>query len=323
MIRRSTGVIALAAFALAAGVAQAQGWPERPVRFIIPGTPGSAPEIIGRVVADKLAPLWNNRPVVIDPKAGGNTVIGVEAAVRAAPDGFNFLFTQAAALTISPYTIRNLPYDVERDLVPIVHVGFTPMLIAVHPDVPAKTLAELVELVRARPGKIDYGTSSTRNVPHLTGELFNSVAGIRMNHIPYKGSAQATADAIGGQVQVAIDGTSALITHIRAGRLRVLAITSLKRFPPFPDIPTVSELFPGFEMTGWFAVMAPTGTSREVIDRVNRDVNTVLRDADLAARFLQFGAVPSGGTPDELAKTLRDERARFAKVVKDARIEPQ
>lgn len=325
VLARRTTLAAAAALATLLGAfsAQAQQWPDRPVRFIVPGSAGSAPDIIARTVADKLSHLWGGRAVVVDPKPGGNTVIGVDAAARAAPDGYTFLFTHAAALTISPYTMKDLPYDVEKAFVPIVHVGYTPMLIAVHPDVPARTLAELVALAKSRPGKLDYGTSSTRNVPHLTGELLNSVAQIKLSHVPYKGSAQAVQDAIGGQVQIVIDGPTPLLPHVHSGRLRAIAVTSLQRFPGLPKIPTAADLYPGFDVTGWFAIVAPTGTPADVLERINRDVNAVLALPDTNERFGKLGVVPTGGSMEELARTLAEERARFARIVREAGIEPQ
>jgi tripartite-type tricarboxylate transporter receptor subunit TctC len=298
-------------------------WPERQVRFIVPGSAGSAPDIMARVVAEKLSTLWGGRPVVVDPKPGGNTVIGVEAAAKAAPDGYTFLFTQAAPLTISPYTMKNVPYNVETDFDPIVYIGYTPMMIAVHPSVPATNLKELVSLAKTRPGELNYGTSSTRNVPHLTGELLKSVAGIKLTHVPYKGSAQAVQDAIGGQVQVVIDGASPLVMPTRSGRLRPIAVTSLKRFPSLPELPTVAEVYPGFEVTGWFAIMAPARTPANIVERVNRDANAVLAMSEVVARLGKFGVIPVGGTVDELKTILKRERENYARIVREARIEAE
>jgi tripartite-type tricarboxylate transporter receptor subunit TctC len=315
-------LIVAIALALAAPVALAQSWPTKPVRFFVAGAAGSAPDIIARLVGDGLSKLWGQQ-VIIDnrPGAAGNT--GTAAAAAAPADGYNFLFGQAAPLALNQHTFNSLGFDAEKDFVPVVGLGISPMMIAVNNDLPVKNVQELIALAKAQPGKLNFGTSSQRNIPHLTGELLNGMAGIKLTHVPYKSNAQAAAETASGLTQIYIDGVPAVLSHLKAGRLRVIGVSSAQRLPNFPDIPAVAETVPGFEFNGWFAILAPAGTPAEVVRKVNADVNTVLKQPELAARLLGFGMYEPGGTPEALGAFLKSERENYGRAVKAARLEKE
>lgn len=312
-------LIAALVLSLSAPLALAQSWPDKPVKFFVAGAAGSAPDIIARLIGDGLSNIWGQQ-VIIDNRPGAAGNLGTAAAAKAPADGYNILFGQAAPLALNQYTFQSLPFDPEKDFVPVVAVGLSPMMIAVNKDLPAKTVGELIALAKAQPGKINFGTSSQRNIPHLTGELLAGQAGIKLVHVPYKSNAQAAAETTTGLTQVYIDGIPPMRAHMKADRVRVIAVSAAKRLSNFPDIPAVAETLPGFEFNGWFAILAPTGTPPEVVARLNKDANTVLRAPAMVQRLLGFGIYDPGGTPEELARFIRSERANYAKAVKAAGI---
>jgi tripartite-type tricarboxylate transporter receptor subunit TctC len=315
-------LIAAAALGLAASLAMAQTWPAKPVKFHVAGAAGSAPDIIARLIGEDLARIWGEQVVVENrPGAAGN--LGTAAAAKAPADGYNILFGQAAPLALNQHTFKSLPFDAEKDFVPVVMVGLSPMMIAVNSDLPVKSVSDLIALAKAQPGKINFGTSSQRNIPHLTGVMLASMAGVQLVHVPYKSNQQAAAETMAGLTQVYVDGIPPIVGHLKAGRLRVIAVSSAQRLSNFPDVPAVSETLPGFQFGGWFAILAPAGTPREVVERLNRDANTVLRAPAMVERLRGFGVYDPGGTPEELAAFLRNERASYAQAVKAARIEPE
>ena len=312
-------LIAAIVLALSAPLALAQSWPQKPVKFFVAGAAGSAPDIIARLIGDGLSKIWGQQ-VIVDNRPGAAGNLGTAAAAKAPADGYNILFGQAAPLALNQHTFQSLPFDPEKDFVPVVGVGLSPMMIAVNKDLPVKSVGDLIAMAKAQPGKINFGTSSQRNIPHLTGELLAGQAGVKLTHVPYKSNAQAAAETASGLTQVYIDGIPPMRAHMKAERVRVIAVSAAKRLPNFPDIPAVSETLPGFEFNGWFAILAPTGTPQEVITRLNRDANTVLRAPATVERLLGFGIYDPGGTPEELAKFIRAERANYAKAVKAAGI---
>jgi tripartite-type tricarboxylate transporter receptor subunit TctC len=315
-------LIAALALCLASPFAAAQPWPDKPVKFYVAGAAGSAPDIIARLIGDGLTKIWGQQ-VIVDNRPGAAGNVGTAAAAKAPADGYNILFGQAAPLALNQHTFKSLPFDAEKDLVPVVAIGLSPMMIAVNNDLPVKNVAELIALAKAQPGNVNFGTSSQRNIPHLTGELLAGQAGVKLTHVPYKSNAQAAAETSTGLTQVYIDGIPPMRAHMQAGRLRVIAVSSAQRLPNFPDIPAVSETLPGFEFSGWFAILAPTGAPREAIERINRDVNTVLKSPAMSERQLGFGIYGGGGTPEELAKFLADQRANYGRAVKAANIQPE
>ena len=315
-------LVAATVLSLAGSMACAQSWPVKPVKFYVAGAAGSAPDIIVRVVGDSLSKIWGQQ-LVVDNRVGAAGNIGTAAAAKAPGDGYNFLVGQAAPLALNLHTFKSLEFDAEKDFVPVVSLGISPMMIAVNNELPARNIRELIALAKAQPGKINFGTSSQRNIPHLTGELLNNMAGIQLAHVPYNTNAQAAAEAISGLTQIYIDGVPPIVGHMKSGRLRVIAVSSLKRLPNFPDIASVSETVPGFEFNGWFAIVAPAGTPVEVVRKVNADTNAVLRQPELAARMLGFGIYEPGGTPEQLAAFLRAERENYGRAVKAARLEKE
>jgi tripartite-type tricarboxylate transporter receptor subunit TctC len=314
--------LAAAILSLVAAFAHAESWPDKPVRFYVAGAAGSAPDIIARLIGDGLTKIWGDQVIVENrPGAAGN--VGTEAAAKAPADGYHILFGQAAPLALNQFTFKSLPFDPEKDFVPVVAVGLSPMMIAVNKELPVKSVADLIALAKAQPGKVNFGTSSQRNIPHLTGELLAGQAGVRLVHVPYKSNAQAAAETASGLTQVYIDGIPPMRAHMKADRLRVIAVSSAKRLPNFPDIAAVSETLPGFTFNGWFAILAPTGTPSEIVAKLNKDANTVLREPKMVERLLGFGIYDPGGTPEELGKFIASERENYARAVKAAGIQPE
>jgi len=301
------------------GLAVAQAYPTKAVRLIVPFAAGGSTDIIGRTVAQKLNEMWG-QPVLVDNRPGGSTVIGTDAVAKAAPDGYTLLITPAP-FTIVPSLIGKLPYDPARDFEPITLINTTPLVIVVHPGVPAKSIKELIALAKSRPGALNYGSSGAGGSNHLAGELFNAMAGVKMVHVPYKGNAPALADLVGGHVDAVFNGLTSAMPLIKSGRLRALAVTSLARAGALPDMPTLDELgLKGFQAVAWNGLTAPARTPKEVIARLNADVLKVVRSPELADRLKAEGSDPVGNSPAQYATFLRDEIAKWAKVIKQAGI---
>ena len=300
----------------------AQEWPTKTVQFIAAAGPGSGPDIQARHLAEQLSRMWGQQ-VIIDNRPGAAGTIGVIAAVRAPADNHVFLVTPAAPLVVAPHTMKALSFDVEKDLVAVVGLGYEWMMIAVNPEVKAGSVAELVALAKASPGNLFLATSGRGNVPHLTGELLNQAAGIRLTHVPYKTTDQAAVDTVGGRTQVWIAGVLAVLPHMKAGRVSGIAVAAPRRLPSLPDLPTVAETFADFSVGGWAAIMAPRGTSAAVIAKVNRDVNTVFNTPEMKRRFEEQGTQSPGGTPEELAAAIRRDIKNYALAVKGAGIKPE
>jgi tripartite-type tricarboxylate transporter receptor subunit TctC len=309
-------------FALFTTVAQAQGWPQRPIRFLVPFPPGGSTDVAARSLAEKVA-TGLGQQVVVENRGGGGGAVGAAEVARAQPDGYTILFA-ANAVSILHLAVKDLPYDTLRDFVAITQVTTQPNAFAVHPSVPATSIKELVAYAKANPGKLAYGHSGAGGSQHLTGELLKKMAGIEMVGIPYKGGGQLITDLIGGQIQVGIAGTTPFIPHHRAGRIKILALTSLERFPPLPDIPTVVEAgYPGFESSQWLGLLAPRGTSQEVIRKLHDETVKALKLPDVSERLVKAGLQPVGNTPEEFTKVIRTEIEQFGKLAKDLGIEPQ
>jgi tripartite-type tricarboxylate transporter receptor subunit TctC len=307
---------------LCAGFAHGQGWPQRPVRFLVPFPPGGSTDVAARALADKVANGLGQQ-VVVENRGGGGGAVGTAEVARAQPDGYTILFA-ANAITILHLAVKNLPYDTLRDFVAITQVTTQPNTFAVHPSVPATSIKELVAYAKANPGKLSYGHSGAGGSQHLTGELLKKMAGIDMVGIPYKGGGQLITDLIGGQIHVGIAGTTPMIPHHRAGRIKILALTSLERFPPLPDIPTVVEAgYPGFESSQWLGLLAPRGTPQEAIRRLHAETVKALKLPEVSDRLIKAGLQPVGNTPDEFTRVIRAEIEQFSKLAKELGIEPQ
>ncbi|MEO7402380.1 MAG: tripartite tricarboxylate transporter substrate-binding protein [Burkholderiales bacterium] len=313
------GLIALAVCA-GAGLAHAQAWPNKPVKWSLAASAGSAPDIVARLIADRLTQMWGQQ-IIIDNKPGAGGIVGTAAGANAEPDGYNMLFAQAAPIVSSPFLFKQLGYNPEKDLVPIVSLGISPMMIAVHPAVKANSLAELVALAKAEPGKLNFGTPGSKNVPHMTGLVFADLTGMTWQHVAYKTTPQAASDAMAGITQVYINGVPTIAPMVKNGRLRVIAVSSLKRLPNYPELAAMSEVAPGFSMVGWFGLMAPTGTPAGVLARVNKDTNAVLNIPIVAERMLQLGMYDPGGSAEEFGRFIVEERARWSSAAKAAKFE--
>jgi tripartite-type tricarboxylate transporter receptor subunit TctC len=304
---------------LAPATAMAQAYPSKPVRLVVPFAAGGSTDIIARTVGQKLNEMWG-QPVLVDNRPGGSTVIGTDAVAKAAPDGYTLLITPAP-FTIVPSLIAKLPYDPARDFEPVTLINTTPLVVVVHPGVPARSIKELVSLARKKPGALNYGSSGSGGSNHLAGELFNAMAGVRMVHIPYKGNAPALADLVGGHVDVVFNGLTSAMPLIKSGRLRALAVTSLQRSAALADMPTLDELgLKGFQAVAWNGLTAPARTPKEIVGKLNGDVLKVVRSAELAERLKAEGSDPVGNSPAQYAAFLRDEIAKWRKVIKFAGI---
>ena len=304
---------------LCAGAAHAQSFPTKPVRLIVPFAAGGSTDIIARVVATKLNEMWGS-PVLVDNRAGGSTVIGTDIVAKAAPDGHTLLVTPAP-FTIVPSLIPKLPYDPARDFEPITLINTTPLVVVVHPGVPAKSIKELIALARARPGALNYGSSGSGGSNHLAGELFNAMAGVKMVHVPYKGNAPALTDLVGGHVDVVFNGLTSALPFIKSGRLRALGMTSLNRSATLPQVPTLDEAgLKGFQAVAWNGLTAPARTPKDVVAKVNADVLKVIRSPELVEKLRAEGSDPVGNTPEQYARFLREEIAKWSKVIKAANI---
>jgi tripartite-type tricarboxylate transporter receptor subunit TctC len=317
------GSLLLAALFGISGHAGAQDWPARPVKFILSQAPGTSPDITARLIADRLSRLWP-QAVVVENRPGGQNVVGAQAAVRAAPDGHSFFYGTTAAIVSNPYTFKALPYDPPRDFVPVAMIAKSPMVVAVNPSVPAKTLAELIALDRTQPGKLAAANEGTKTFSGLMSQMLNKTSGMQLLQVPYAGVSPAMQDTIAGRTQVVLVSSAAMLPFIKRGDLRPLAVTAGKRVRGLEDVPTLAETYPGFEYVGWFALFAPTGTPAGVVQRVNRDMDRVLADPEIAQKLYDLGLVNEGaGTPDSLNDFLRAERERWAKLVKDIGLQPE
>ena len=306
-------------FLLAVGAASAQPYPARAVRVIVPFPPGGT-DFIGRIVAQKLSDLWG-QPVVVENRPGGTTVIGSELVAKSAPDGYTLLVTPVP-FAIVPSISPRLPYDPLKDFEPIALFNITPLVFVVNPTVPARSAQELIALAKAKPGMLNFGTSGIGSSNHLAGELFNVMAGVKLVHVPYKGSAPALIDLAGGHVDLVVSTLTSAVPLIKSGKLRALAVTSLKRSGEWPEIPTLDEAgLPGFQAVAWNGLTAPARTPRDIINKINADVAKVIRSPEVAEKFRHEGAEPAVMTASEFGAFLREELAKWNKVVKFAKIE--
>jgi tripartite-type tricarboxylate transporter receptor subunit TctC len=311
------------ALAAAAGLAAAQDWPNKPVKWILSQPAGASPDITARLVADRLSKMWGQQ-VIVDNRPGGQNVIGAQLAARSPADGYTYFWATTAAIVSNPFTFKSLPYDPERDFAPVALIGKSPMVVAVNNSVPAKSLAELVALDKAQPGKLAAANEGAKTFGGMMSQALNIATGMRLLQVPYNGVAPALQDTVAGRTQVVLVSSGAMSAFLKRGDLRALAVSSGKRVPGLDDVPTLAELYPGFEYVGWFALLAPAGTPVETIQKVNRDVNRVLADPEVAQRLRDLGAINEGlGTPQDLAQFLKDERIRWAKLVKDIGLQPE
>ncbi len=301
---------------LIAPPAVAQAYPSKPVRIITPAPPGSAPDFLLRIMSPKFSELWGH-PVIVDNIVGASGHIGTERVAKSAPDGYTLLFNTIGPIAINMNLFDKLPFDPIKDFMPISLVAKVPNILCVYPGLPVKTLAELIDYARKNPEKLRYGSAGSGTTPHLSGELFSAMTGVKLVHVPYKSSAQMTTDTIGGQVEVIWHNAPVVLPHVKAGTLRGLAITSDRRNDYAPELPTHHEAgVPGYEVTAWFGIMAPTGTPQAVISKVHADTVKIVNMADVKERFLSQAAAPVGNTPEEFGAFIRAEIDKWSKVIK-------
>jgi len=292
----------------------APAWPNRTVRFIVPFPPGGPVDTTARIFATKLSEVWQT-PTVIDNRAGAGGVVGATAAAKEAPDGHG-LFVGAIHHSVNPSLMGKLPYDIEKDFAPISFAAMFPVFLVAHPSVPANSIQELIALAKSGT-PLAYGSSGNGGGTHLAGELFNMEAGTKLQHIPYKGSAPAMNDLLGGQVQLMFSDAPTALPHIKSGRVKVLAVASRKRSPMLPNVPSgVESGLPGFEAYSWAALFAPAQTPQPVLDKINADFNTVMKDPEVRRRLLEAGAEADPGTQEQMRQRLRSELDKWAKVIK-------
>jgi tripartite-type tricarboxylate transporter receptor subunit TctC len=315
--------VVLAALFGAAIQAVAQSWPNKPVKLIVSQAAGGAPDIVARLVSDRLSRAWGQQ-VVVENRPGSGNIIGAQLAARATPDGYTLFFATAAALVTNPYTFKALPYDPAKDFVPVGMVGKAPFLVLVHPSVKAKTLAELIALEKSQPGKLTYATDGPRNFSGMVAAWLNKLGGINILQVPYATMPQGIQDTVAGRTQLAILAIPVAAPQIKRGALRPLAFTSAKRAPGYEDVPPVAETFPGFDFVGWFGIVAPTGTPQDVIQRTNRDLDSVMKDQEVVQRLLGMGIFTDGAdTPEGFGAFIRSELGAWGRVVKEIGLQPE
>ena len=328
--RRKLGQITFlaAAFAATFGLStlsapvQAQAWPNKPVRMIVPFPAGSAPDVIARLVADKLGTGWG-QAVIVDNRPGAGGIPGMSALVRSANDGYTIGFIPAAVLTLTPELYKNPQFNPDTDIVPVAAVGTSPMMIVVNANSEIKNLADLAKASKAQPGKITFAAAQLNSVPHLTGEMLGKAMGAPMMVVPYTGSPQAITALLSNEAVVTIDGMSALVPNVKAGKFRALAVMSKERLPGYETVPVAADTFKGIESIGWFSIYAPAGTPSPVVDKINSDVNKVVVAPDLVARMAELGVYPKTGTPKQLGEFVTEQRGVWKKVVTDLKLQPQ
>jgi tripartite-type tricarboxylate transporter receptor subunit TctC len=298
--------------------ALAQPYPGKPVRIVVPYSAGGGTDIVARAVGQKLAERWG-QSVLIDNRVGASGMIGADAVAKASADGYTLLMATPPEIAVNHFLFAKVAYNPERDFAPITLVAVTPLVIATYPGVPAKNIQELVALAKAKPGTLGYATPGTGSTQHLTAEMLMAAAGIQLVHIPYKGAGQSIPDVLGGQVPVGIYGLLTINQHAKAGKIRVLAVTTLKRSSTAPEYPTLAESgFPGFDTSLWFGLLAPAATPREIVAKVHDDVIQVLKLPEVKARIAEQGADIVGDTPAEFAAFISAESAKYARIIKQA-----
>lgn len=308
--------VLVALVALLPAAALAQAWPTKPVKIIVPFGAGGTTDVVARLLAQKLGETWG-QAVVIENRTGAGGNIGADVVAKSPPDGYTLLMASGSILTANPSMYKALPFDPVRDFVPITNVASGPQVVAVGPASKFKDLRELIAYAKSNPKQVTYGSAGVGTQTHLATENFAHSANLDMVHVPYKGETFAMTDLMGGQIQLATPNLGAAMQLIQQGKLRALAVTSPERMPQLPDVPTAAETLPGFENAGWFGLLAPAGTPKDVIDRVHRDSAKILLTEDFRAKLAQQGMVPVGNTPTEFAAAIRNESARWSKVIRD------
>jgi tripartite-type tricarboxylate transporter receptor subunit TctC len=316
-------LMAVAVCVVCATLANAQTYPVKPIRIVVAYTPAGATDILARIVGQKFTEAWG-QPVIIDNRPGANGNIGSEYAAKATPDGYTLLMVTAGTHGINPSLYRKLGFDAVKDFAPVSLVAMVPNIFVINNAVPAKDLKEFIAYAKANQGKLNYGSPGNGSTAHLSMELFKSMTGIQMVHIPYKGSAGVLADLIGGQIVATLDNMPPYVPQVKAGKIRALAVSPTKRSSAVPELPTVAEAgVPGYDSGAWFGLVAPANTPKDIVNKLSRETARILKLPDVSARLLELGAEPVGGTPEQFSTHIKSEIAKWSKVIKDANVELQ
>ncbi|HEY7240793.1 MAG TPA: tripartite tricarboxylate transporter substrate-binding protein [Burkholderiales bacterium] len=315
-------LVVAALLAAASTVASAQGWPQKPVRFIVPFPPGGATDISARLLGEKLTQIWGQQ-VLIENRGGAGGGVGAAEAARAAPDGYTLFFPSGSVVTANQHIYAKLNYNPEKDFVAVTNVVSGPQVVAVPAASPYKTVKDLISALKANPGKLTFGHAGIGSQTHLAAENFLNSAKVDAVAVPYKGEGPALGGLAGGEINFTVTNVAATLPHIQSGRVRALGVTSKAEAPQLPGVPPVAQTLPGFENTGWFGIVAPTGTPKEIIDKVYRDTKKALEASDLRARLYVQGLAPVGNSPAEMAKAMKEETALWARVVRERNIKVQ
>ena len=312
----------LSVLCFSAAAASAQDFPNRPVRFIVTFVPGGGTDIVARMVGQKLGGLWNQQ-VIVDNRGGGGGVIGTQIAASSAPDGYTMLFGTSSGLVINPLLMDKLPYDPVKDFAPVTLLTTNANMLVINAALPANSVKDLIALAKAQPGKLTYASAGEGSPSHLVMELFLSMTGTKMIHVPYKGAGQAVIDVVSGQLQATFNPIPPLLPHVKSGKLRALGVSSAQRSLAAPEVPTIAEAgVPGFEYVLWYSIFVPAKTPKPIIQKINKDVATILAQPDIKQRLIVVGADPRASTPEELARFMQDDTERLRKIIKAANIKP-
>jgi tripartite-type tricarboxylate transporter receptor subunit TctC len=309
-------------FLLAAAVAHAQPYPNRPVRIVIPFPPGNTTDIMSRLIAPKMSERLGQQ-VIVENRPGASGMLGLDYVAKSAPDGYTIACVQGGNMVVLPHTSKNIPYDPLKDFAPIAVSTTNYLAIVANPNAPFKTIGEMVSFAKANPGKVTVATNGEGGFPHLAFEHLRTMGGFTYTHVPYKGSAAIATDIMGGQVQVGIDGITGMTPHIKSGRLRILATTNKTRPALWPDTPVAAEDVPGYESGGWFGYAAPAGTPREIVLKLNDEINRAIRQPDISEKLVGAGLIVVAEPPEFFGNLLRSDFAKYGKLVKDIGFQPQ
>jgi tripartite-type tricarboxylate transporter receptor subunit TctC len=308
--------------ALGSAAAHAQGYPARPVKIVVAFSPGGGTDIVARVLGQKLGEIWGQQ-VIVENRAGASGTIGTEYAAKSAPDGYTLFMGTLGNLSVNKHLYPKMTVDPIRDFAPITKVVDVYFVLVAHPSVPAKTVQELIDLAKSKPGFVTYGSSGPGGAPHLAAELFKRMAGVDMTHVPYKASAQSFQDLLGGQVMITMDSQIQALPYIRDGRLRALGVLSSQRSAQLPDVPTIAETVPGYELTNWFGLVAPAATPKDLLATISADVRKALQDPGLRDKISALSAAVVGDTPEQFGATLRADSEKWARVIREANIKAE
>jgi len=318
-VQRWMSSLVVAVALVAAGYAAAQAYPTKSIRLVAPSTPGDAPDVIARLIAERLSVALGQQ-VVVENRPGAGGVVGSEIVAKAVPDGYTLIMGNAGSHGINAAVYSKLPYDILKDFAPVSQIAIAPNIFVINPGLPVTTIQEFIAYAKARPGQLSYASGGNGSSSHMSMELLKSMAGIDVVHVPYKGSTPALTDVISGEDAVMSVNMPPAVPHVKAGKLRALAVTTRTRTPSMPDLPTVAETLPGYETVAWFGVLAPAGTPRDVVNRLSAEIGRIARSPEMRERLAGMGAEPVGGTPEEFAAVMARDIAKWTELAKSVGI---